>query len=165
MQNALHNQLVAHFGTETWWDAARLSEFDARTVHTARRHLQRARVGGFTPGHVVAELGFGFWIGLLANRYHARLWETAGLNRAFPHDDGRRRDLHTALERLRKLRNRIAHHEPIFDRDLAYDQRTLLAVLAYLSDDAHDWCRTHSRFESVIRRKADVVAGIAASTF
>jgi hypothetical protein len=27
-----------------------------------------------TPGKIVAELGFGYWVGLFANRYDERLW-------------------------------------------------------------------------------------------
>jgi hypothetical protein len=36
---------------------------------------QTAKEEELESGHVVAELNFGFWIGMLANRYHQRLWE------------------------------------------------------------------------------------------
>ncbi|QNE37007.1 Abi family protein [Leifsonia shinshuensis] len=165
LRNAVNDRLADHFGSQAWWDITHLTDSDLAIVRSARRHLSLSRSGQFTPGHVVAELGFGFWIGLLGNRYHARLWEAATLDSAFPHYTGRRRDLHTALERLRKLRNRVAHHEPIFNRDLAYDHALLLSILGYLSSDVAHWYRTHSRFGSIILRRDAVVAGLNAPTF
>lgn len=77
--------------------------------------------GGPTAPHgkLVAELPFGFWWSLLADEYNRRLWQPA-LQHAF---DGpvRRRKLHAELDDLRRLRNRIAHHEPIHSRPLEAD--------------------------------------------
>ncbi|MFE4467603.1 hypothetical protein ACFRFH_02200 [Leifsonia sp. NPDC056824] len=165
LRNAVNDRLVDHFGGRAWWDSAQLHHADLAVIRSAHRHLSRSRLGEFTPGHIVAELGFGFWIGLLGNRYHSRLWEAAKLDSAFPHYAGRRRDLHTALERLRKLRNRVAHHEPIFNRDLAYDHELLLSILGYLSSDVAHWCRTHSRFDSILLRRDAVVSGLRVPAF
>ena len=75
-------------------------------------------------GKVVAELPFGFWWSLLSDEYNRRLWQPA-LRFAF---DGpvRRRTLHSELDEIRRLRNRIAHHEPVHTRDLANDLGRLL---------------------------------------
>jgi hypothetical protein len=77
-------------------------------------------------GKVVAELPFGFWWSLLADEYNRRLWQPA-LRFAF---DGpvRRRTLHHELDEIRRLRNRIAHHEPIHNRDLSSDFQRLLGL-------------------------------------
>jgi hypothetical protein len=96
---------------------------------------QAAAAGGdivMRAGHVVAELSFGFWTGLLANRYHARLWEPA-LRRSFPllPPGVTRRSLHRRVESVRRLRNRVAHHEPVFGRDLAGDHRDILELLGH----------------------------------
>jgi hypothetical protein len=37
------------------------------------------------------------------------------------------------LQRIREIRNRIAHHEPIWDRDVAGTYDTLLEVLGWMS--------------------------------
>jgi hypothetical protein len=62
-------------------------------------------------GKVIAELPFGFWPSILSGQFHP-LW-SACLHRAFPHAHVPRRDVHWRLEVIRRLRNRIAHHEPI----------------------------------------------------
>jgi hypothetical protein len=70
-------------------------------------------------GKVVAELMLGFWWSLLSDEYNRRLWQPC-LQFSF---DGpvRRTRLHAELDELRRLRNRIAHHEPIHRRDLVAD--------------------------------------------
>jgi len=45
---------------------------------------------------------------------------------------GLRRTLHEDLERLRKLRNRIAYHEPIFDRNLAIDHEKICGLIGHI---------------------------------
>ncbi|TDT33275.1 hypothetical protein ACF3NT_04295 [Naumannella halotolerans] len=80
-----------------------------------------AQAGGSAAPHgkIVAELPFGFWWSLLADEYNRRLWQPA-IRYAFE-GQVRRRKLHAELDDLRRLRNRIAHHEPIHSRDLQAD--------------------------------------------
>lgn len=82
-------------------------------------------------GKVIAELTFGFWWSLLAAEYNRRLWQPC-LHAAF---DGavRRRHLHSDLNGLRLLRNRIAHHEPVHNRDLADGYARLVGVAERIS--------------------------------
>lgn len=117
-----------------------------------------------TTGHVVAELSFGFWIGLLANRYHQSLWVPT-LRHAFPRLSGRRTQLHADLKRLRKLRNRAAHHEPIFARNLSRDHDLLIDITGYLEPQARTWTTTHSRVPWVITERDRTVDGVRPTSF
>jgi hypothetical protein len=72
---------------------------------------RRAAGIGAPIGKVIAELPFGFWPNLISKQFHA-LW-SARLHKAFPHAHVPRRAVHWRLEVIRRLRNRIAHHEPI----------------------------------------------------
>lgn len=49
---------------------------------------------------------------------------------------------------LRKLRNRIAHHEPVLARDLAEDYRIILEVVGWICPDTSAWIAETSRFPS-----------------
>ncbi len=73
-----------------------------------------------TSGAIVAEMSFGFWVGLLGPRYDATLWRRS-LHIAFrEHGAPMRRDrVHGRFNAMRRFRNRIAHHEPIFLNNLA----------------------------------------------
>lgn len=147
LRNAVHDRLSASRGT-SWFDQVSLLRGrDLAIVADAK-----ARVGqtgqAVTPGRVVAELSFGFWVGLFANAYDSTLWRT-DLYRLFsprPH----RRGLHDDLDRLRTLRNRIAHHEPIFQRTLVDDYERIRVITRALSPDLCEWMEFHSRVLDVI---------------
>lgn len=165
LRNVIHNELSTLAGREDWWNAQiGLHQFERHRVTDAIAAAQRAKGSAVVPGHVVAELSFGFWTGLLANRYHQRLWVPA-LHAAFPHLVGPRRELHRKQESLRKLRNRIAHHEPIFARNLTADHDRLLDILGAISPVAVDWVKQNSRIPHTISRRNDVVTGTENTTF
>jgi hypothetical protein len=153
LRNALHAQLTAWQGqlAGAWYDDPRrvLSEKSREDVQAARdrvRRLDRPE----TPGRVVAELGFGFWRFLLAGQYEKTLW-TPHLRHGFPHlRPQSRRDVHDRVARLNRLRNRVAHHEPIHGRDLAGDHADLLAVAAWMHPTVAEWIADLSRVPAVL---------------
>ena len=57
---------------------------------------------------------------------------------------------HGPLNTLRTLRNRIAHHEPIFARDLARDHERILEVAEWISPATTAWIEHHSRVPEVL---------------
>ena len=131
LRNSISNQLLLMFPEQPWWvEPEFLLSKDRRTINMVRRQIEN-RKGDVEFADVIGGISLGFWTELLSSHYHQRLWEK-GLSRAFPMFRGKRRDLHTAVERLRKLRNRIAHHEPILNRDLDYDFNLLLSLIGYM---------------------------------
>lgn len=110
-----------------------------KAVKDARRN---ARGQNPDPGKVIAEINFGFWRYLTANRLHA-LW-VRRLSHAFP-DGTRQKDVDARVGRLHTLRNRAAHHEPLLRADLPTRYQDLLTVAAMLSGalrDHIDGCST-----------------------
>lgn len=96
----------------------------------------RAKGGSQRTGRVVAELAFKFWVNIFSSRFDRRLWD-AHLLAAFPHlptgltISQARLHIHTELDQVRRLRNRIAHHEPIFSRNLQDDYVRLRNMIAW----------------------------------
>lgn len=81
-----------------------------------------------------------------------------GVRRAFPFRNIlTRKQGHQRLNDLRNFRNRIAYHEPIFDRDdLGLDHDNILKVTAWISLGTAEWIRRHSRAgELLFLKKAD----------
>lgn len=149
-RNAFHDQLTRAYGV-TWWDDPK-----AGLTPQARQHVQDARDKlrrenkPVTPSRIVAELSFGFWERLLTIgprhsrvNYDSTLWRPA-LYKAFPNVRTSRHNAHRPLPPLRNLRNRIAHHEPIFGRNLADDHQLILDVLGWMNTEARDWVAYHS---------------------
>lgn len=135
LRNTVHQQLSKHFGRTDWWaDAAIvLDEVTSETMQSTVDRLARGRLGNPRHGRVIAETNLGVWVSLLgrggrtrsgqAVSYETRLWRPA-LRHGFskpaiaPANGVRRpsrRDVHRRARVLQRLRNRVAHHEPIFN--------------------------------------------------
>lgn len=151
LRNAISQTLSEICLREDWWNQQHLfypNEFD----HLQKILLKNEKSFGMQGGKLISELSLGFWVGLNSRRYHQKLW-IVGLNRAFPHYQGQRRDLHQSLERLRKLRNRIAHHEPISNRNIAYDIETIHLIAGYLDPRIESWIRSDKSADYLIDRR------------
>ena len=86
---------------------------------------------------IIAELSLGFWVFLFSRKYDDReraFWRRA-LYRLFPGKS--RKNMHKDLEKIRKLRNRLAHHERIYNPEDA--RKCILSVLEKLSPEMVSW--------------------------
>lgn len=149
-RNGMHARLVRYFGVEHWWDVAPLDHDGRRKVADATKTLQRRRKDPTIADAVVAELNFGFWVSLLAGRYHRTLWVPA-LTRVFPRRS--RKEVHFDFSHVLTLRNRIMHHEPIHHRHLTADHATLCRLIAQLSPEALVEVRLHDQVHEVLARR------------
>jgi hypothetical protein len=110
-------------------------------VHTAIDKASR-RNRPLTPGRVIAELSLGFWR-FTARGYWTTVWRRY-LSHAFPHAPGvpHAADMDRQLDAIIKLRNRIAHHEPL--GSVAQVRRRvedMLAIGSWISPDMAAWWR------------------------
>ena len=171
VRNSLHHSLSTDIGVEDWYQHAMPLAFPAvpQLILTApmRNMLEKARrsTGPAAPvGKLVAELTFGFWPFLISGQYH-NLW-SASSHKAFPHAHVPRSFVHTRLETIQRLRNRIAHHEPIlsgtnevYTGQLGHPKIALQALLecvSWVSPATADWLRATSRYEQARAILADV---------
>lgn len=145
LRNCLHEQLTARYGDE-WYRSqeAPLSSDSRRIIFDAMEELRKDRKP-VIPGQVVAELKFAFWVGLLGPGYDATLWR-GGLYKAFLADGGRpRKVVHGRFNFIRRFRNRVAHHEPIFDRQLFQIHTEIIEAIRWMCRDTANWAAYHSR--------------------
>lgn len=155
VRNAFHQALAPVYGP-SWYDnpQARLTPAALARVAEAKQKLQTTGKP-ITPGGVIAELSFGFWERLLSRgprgnqNYEVTLWRPA-LHRAFPNARRPRSMVHAPFPVLRDLRNRIAHHEHIFTRNLVADYQTVLDVIGWMSADMQGWVMLQSQVPAVL---------------
>lgn len=112
-----------------------------------------------TSDHVIAELNFGFWRFLFSKDRESAVG--SAIRKAFPHAPKVTRandlsDLGKIVSMLYSLRNRIAHHEPIWWTRLDYRHSDALRVLSYLSPDLRDFVASRSRFEAIFAARPTV---------
>lgn len=137
----------------SWLDAipSMLMDHERQKVLDAKERLgtdPRKR----TEGHLVATLDFGFWVALCRDSYAdtraegPRLWPRA-LDHAFqkrPPSVTTRAEVYHRFDRIRRFRNRVAHHEPIWDRDYLGAHEYVLESLAWISPKLADALRVMS---------------------
>lgn len=114
-----------------------------------RAARQRAGVGSgkaFTRGKVIAELMFGFWSYLSDGLHEKTLWVPA-LHGAYAPGTDRAR-IHGALGELRGIRNRLAHHESVFDQKPENIRRRIVYVARSISEELSQ----HITDQSDVRR-------------
>lgn len=98
----------------------------------------------------MAELSLGFWVGLIGPHYDATLWRKS-LYRVFTSNDRylRRKDVHGRFNAIRRFRNRVAHHEPIWDQDILSRHREIVEAIGWMCGDTALWVDRRSRVPTV----------------
>jgi hypothetical protein len=150
LRNSLHVAMSARFQTDRWYDAPAMP-LDTRGKELVQNAKEAVRRGhpAVNPPHVIAELSFGFWVSLLNKKYHQSLWIPA-LGKAFPHAHAQRSSIHQSLDYIRILRNRIAHHEPIFGRHLAQDYQSIIQFIGWMNQTKAAWIDQHNSCMQVL---------------
>jgi hypothetical protein len=115
----------------------------AGSAYSPRRDLIRTRNREPTTGKVIAELKFAFWQSMFTARHDVRVW-MPHIFSVFPNSSGitaraLRQRVYEDLEQIRRMRNRIAHHEPIFNRDHSDDLRRMIELVEMRCMETAAW--------------------------
>jgi hypothetical protein len=159
IRNAISEAIVAAHGPQWPWSAGFVRSLPNPLVgYSARSDLLSSRVNKTTTGQVIADLKFVFWQTMFTSRFDARLW-THHLRTVLPHADEHkttaqiRSMVYSELEQIRKLRNRIAHHEPIFQRNLATDFQKIHDLIATRCPITAAWMLQNQGAQALILNK------------
>ena len=163
VRNAMHHDLTAGYNSTFWYNSAPLTKYLTAKVNEAKYKAGGAQP---PPGKVVAELSFGFWADLTAQRNHWPFW-VPHIHKAFPNASAPhplRSNVHARLEKIRSLRNRIAHHEPILtSQNRVYAGHQSYLELAHIDEcvnwvciDTAQWLNARSRFHLAVEILAQV---------
>jgi hypothetical protein len=144
----------------SWLDAVptMLLANEREKVDRAKTRLA-ANPRSWTEGHLIAKLDFGFWVALCRDGYGdaraegPRLWDRAlGMVCAKrPTAITTRAQIFHQFDRIRLFRNRVAHHEPIWDRQYLGEYQHILESLGWMLPKLADAVRATSPAERVFR--------------
>ncbi|WP_416429992.1 hypothetical protein [Paenarthrobacter nicotinovorans] len=100
---------------------------------------------------------FVFWQKMFTARHDERLWDQAILS-LFPHASAKtaealRGQIYADLDAIILLRNRIAHHEPIFKRHLADDLKRVVELVDMRCAATAGWVRATETAGTVLRER------------
>ena len=148
-RNTLHKGLLNRCG-ESWYndktfriilDEKYLNELNEAYSKELKQHGDNT-----TANHICSALPFAFWEHLTTKRFERFLW-SKGIRNIFPcaPKEMTLLDLHDLIESVRRWRNRIAHHQAIFDKSPTKKHQDTLRLISIACDTTHSWVASGSR--------------------
>jgi len=150
LRNSINDAAVAAFG-ERWFDNL-LKDHERATLTKLKNSLN---VQTLTPGQFISGVTLGFWASLFLSRYEQVLWPRL-LRDVLPHMPRRprtRQNVYDRIEKIRKLRNRVYHYEPIFHwKDIDKQHDEILEMIGWLNQPMLEVAKMLDRFPVVYSR-------------
>ena len=146
LRNSIHKSLSKDYGVD-WLTSGKISlEFFQRDA--ILKTLDKSKIVLTIP-KMIAELNLGFWTSLFSRKYE-ELWRH-NLRHVFKQTPTplRRKEILKQLNTIRELRNRIAHHEPIFHRELYEEHQSIINIIGLICPYTQEWIIKESRFNDV----------------
>ena len=153
LRNAIHAAMSAFCGAETWYDTVSLTPWGYQQVGNAKQKI--AKTGKpISPGHIVAELHFGFWTSMFEDHYERNSrFLPRGIKKVFPRlvkSQHNRKKIKAGLEGIRFLRNRVFHHERIIHwKDLPDQHVGIIETLGWISPELSEMALKLDRFQEI----------------
>lgn len=189
VRNALDVQLCDHLGvtTDVGWHNEALA--DRPRLHLTIKECEKIkksidvfdrknnppgqpRITEPTGGDVVSGLSLGFWVSLVGEGiprgqgriydYFQKLWRPF-LYKAFPHYGSDGRDspgpLRNRLREFEMVRNRVAHHEPIYMLKHTYHLANIIEIAGWMNAELAEYIRDHEQITPAINEYGPYVLG------
>lgn len=158
LRNAVCEALHQAVGEKWAWNTSFAINFPKKTQKTLQKLANDNRIK--TLDQAIPHLHFAFWQSIFTSRFDNKIWQMQ-LYTIFPNAPIQpykilRTEIHQDLDNLRELRNRIAHHEPIFQRDLQKDFETIHKIISYRSHIMSDWAKQHEQITQLLQRKPTI---------
>ena len=143
LHNTIHATLSNRYGTQQWWHQPYVL---GPKQHDAIVGIDVANQNEYSPpstlARLVASRNGGVWTTILSHPNEPKLWRYKRfilVDRAFLFRAGTTlHDIHQRFNDVRILRNRVMHHEPIFDRpSLVQEHAHLQGALNWISPELH----------------------------
>jgi len=161
IRNGMHEALKVKYQTEDWHLdqkfrrllPERLSaELSSVFLRAQVEHGDSANVH-----HLISGLSLGFWSSLLSASFHHLLWH-GGVHTAFPLAPASetRQKLHGRVQRFRIWRNRIFHHNAIFDKRPSAELQNIDALVGWRCRDTQLLIRSESLVSRTINDRPRV---------
>lgn len=159
LRNKLNDFLVWKYGPAWPNDERRavrnLKADDQRRIRACRQRQEANRKIAPAPTNaIVADLSAGFWVSLLSSKYDIAYAWRHNLPRVFPNDMALDQSVVWEIcANTLTLRNRIAHHEPIYDVPLDIRYQDLQRSVAAMCLGTHAFADANCSFRTVFAHR------------
>ncbi|MCT7550700.1 Abi family protein [Aliarcobacter butzleri] len=130
-----------------------------KMICAAKYNVQRCNTT-INDGKIIAELNFGFWIKLLlsTDAKYTNMWRKI-FNDVFPNYeivlsiDNDRIIVGKIIDKIRDLRNRIFHYEPIFNKNLEQMHKDIIEVIGWINKDMQQLSLIFDEYETIQQKR------------
>jgi hypothetical protein len=154
LRNRLNLFLITKYGPDWPYNPKldrQLSYEERQKLNSSKHHQSKRRgVNPVPTDPIVADLSVGFWSGLLAKSYEIPFGWRKSLVQVFPNDPLLARPTASSIcVDLSDLRNRVAHHEPIYHLALEDRWDDLCKLTKALCNGSHAYGKLTCNFPEV----------------
>jgi hypothetical protein len=153
LRNAINEKLKQHFNDSYWFKNHLPKEFRPFIAEAEQKIVSQHKT--VTADKIIAELNFGFWNRLFNRNYTSLLWKPLRLIFKNTPKHLRQRDtVADYLYRIRKLRNRVYHYEPIFRnlQDVEKQYNEMISFITWLDKDLPKLLDEIDRFKEIYNK-------------
>lgn len=157
LRNAVNEKLKDHFNDSYWFKNHLPTEFRPFIAEAEQKILSQHKT--VTADKIIAELNFGFWNRLFNRNYTGLLWKPLRLIFKNTPKHLRQRDtVADYLYRIRKLRNRVYHYEPIFRNlgDVEKQYNEMISFITWLDKDLPKLLDDIDRFKEIFSKAKSI---------
>ena len=140
LRNACNNKLIEKFKNDWMFNNYILDGNNPekgkwaidKIKETDQKIKNRKNDNNISYNDIVSNLDFGFWTNLFCANYEHKIWRPC-LMHIF--NTYTRKDIYNKLNKIKELRNRIFHYEPIvFDKNLKEKYNNIIEIISFLTN-------------------------------
>ncbi len=152
-RNGVNRALSERFCQDWLWD----NSFLRSLPQNIRKPIQKDLPSKIPIHQAIPEINFYFWEHMFTTRYNS-LWKNS-FNKHFPNcpknlsESDCQKLMHTSLEKTRALRNKVAHHEPVFSRQLHDDLENIFNIVSWRCKSTETWLRKTELVSDLLKNK------------
>ena len=163
LRNSIDYQMTLKFNDERWYDNHEYikiaSRFHIDRISQARTNIMSEKKE-ITSGRIISELAFGFWTSMFDVKFEKTLWKNLRL--AFPNcpkNIRKRKTMSAKFNAIRKLRNRVFHHEAItWNLNVLHNYKNdIIEGLNWLDKDLVKWASELNNVDEVINKHREII--------
>lgn len=158
LRNAISTAISNTYGANWPWRDQFIRSLSPKGIFSPQRELKKQNAQQKTTGKVIPELKFAFWEQMLKTSHKDRIWNPH-FRTVFPFAPNTKsvidciHELQQNNYQIRCLRNRIAHHEPIFSRNLQDDYNKIYQAINWICKDTAMWMDNNQRVLGLLPKK------------
>lgn len=148
LRNAINNELLK-IQAKWLFDSNFLEENEIKKIKKAKEVIRKPTV---LHDDIIANLDFGFYARLFDSKYEKSIWHKI-LKKVFPNierHNAKRSYISKRIHKFKALRNRIAHHEPIYYWDnLDQYHNEIIEFIGWINKDMQKFTIEYDEFNKI----------------